>query len=152
MGLEGGHGGGPAVVGHAEHADTAVVGSDVGEQPLDRVVGVGPFVEGVHIARRSRRTLHLELALGLRLAADVLEDEEIAVLGQSLQVGGEVPLRLVDAVWRAEQDERQRLGLMGGHEDLRVQLDPVAHGDHRVADLEGFGTNGSRLGTPETRR
>ena len=42
-------------------------------------------------------------------AADVLEDEDVAVVGQVLEVAAEVPLGpAIDAVGRADEDDRQR--------------------------------------------
>ena len=71
----------PPAVGDAEHADAAVIVGNVFEQPVDRVVGVGPFINRLGIATIPRRPVHDELSLRLVAAADVLEDEDVPFLG-----------------------------------------------------------------------
>src|SRR5205085_1083966 len=75
---------------------------------LDRVVGVGALVDGLGVAAVARRPAHDERALGPEPAADVLEDEEVAVLGQLAQVVGErTAAERVGPVRGAQEEERQ---------------------------------------------
>ena len=67
--------------------DAAVVARHVLEHPVDGVVGVGGFVDRLGVLGIARRPHHDELALGLEPAADVLEDEDVAVLGELLVLG-----------------------------------------------------------------
>ena len=52
------------------------------EQPVDGVVGVGAFVDGLgSFGSRGGRCI-TNLPFGLEAAADVLEDEDVALVGQ----------------------------------------------------------------------
>ena len=88
----------PAPVGDSEHPGLAVVARDVLQQPLDRVVRVGPLVEGLLVGRVAGRPLHHERALGAELAAEVLEDEDVSVVRQGLERAVETLTGLGDAV------------------------------------------------------
>ena len=137
--LESPHDGGPAIVGNAEHADAPVVARNILEQPLDRVVRIGALVERRGIARRARRALHDERPFGTELSAQVLKREDVAFVGQRLEIRDKVAGGTVDAVRRALHDDRQRCGLGGRREDLRVKTHAVSHRDHHVADGEPVG-------------
>ena len=134
--LEGAHDRGPALVGDAEHPDPAVVAGQVLHQPVDRVPGVRALVERLRVPGRARGALHDEDALRAELSADVLEREDVPVFRERLQVRLEVAGGVLDAVGRAQQDDRQRPGRLLRREDLRVQPDAVAHRDHGVRHPE----------------
>jgi hypothetical protein len=78
-----GHDRRPAVVADAEHADAAVVVRHVLHEPVDRVVGIGAFVDLQACIGRAQRTLHHERALALVPSAYVLEHEHVAVFGEA---------------------------------------------------------------------
>ncbi len=63
VGLEQGHDRQPAVIRDAEHADAAVVPPDVLDQPVDRVIGVGPLVDRLGVGRVARGSDHHERPL-----------------------------------------------------------------------------------------
>ena len=84
--FEQGHHRQPARVGDAQHADAAVVVLHVLDQPVDRVVRVGALVDGLGLTRVPRSPDHHERPLRLVPAANVLEDEDVAVVGQVLEV------------------------------------------------------------------
>ncbi len=130
MRVEHRHHGEPAAVGDAEHADAAVVVRHVLEQPVDRVVSVGAFVDGLGVAPVARRPAHDELPLGLEAAADVLENKNVALVDQVLQVFAEEGRRALNAVRRAQEDERQLAASSFGREDGGVESHAVTHGDH----------------------
>ena len=129
----------PTQIRDAEHADAPVVARHILEQPLDRVVRIGALVERRGIARRARRALHDERPFGTELSAQVLKREDVAFVGQRLEIRDKVAGGTVDAVRRALHDDRQRCGLGGRREDLRVKTHAVSHCDHHVADGEPVG-------------
>ena len=70
----------------------------------------------------------------LKPAANVLEDEDVAFLGEVFKIRLHKAFGpAIDAVRGAQHDERQRAFAALGHIDGSVQLNAVAHGDH------GFG-------------
>ena len=77
---EQGHGHRPAIVGGTDHADAAVGFGDVLDQPVDGVVGVGGVVGLGGIQGADGRPGHHIVALGAIFAADVLGDEDVAVV------------------------------------------------------------------------
>src|SRR5690349_21278768 len=113
-------------IGDAEYADSPVVSRNIGQQPLDRVVGVGALVHAFGIARIVQRAIHDELSLALVPAADILRHEDVAV-------GSKEPIALrhygvtLDAVRRAGEQKRQwtlrriRLAYAG------VEMDAVSY-------------------------
>ncbi len=135
------HGHGPAVVGRADHADLLVRFRHVLDQPVDRVPGIGGVVGLGRVQRPHRRPRHDVVALRAVLAADVLIDEDIAVI-DPFAVGrphGVAQVRLavgdegtVGIVRRAFHQHGQPLGALG-HDDDGVQLHAVAHRDHHLA-------------------
>ena len=70
----------PAVVGRADHADALIALGHILGQPLDRVIGVGGVVGLRRVERPDRRARHDIFALRAIFAADVLADEDIAVV------------------------------------------------------------------------
>jgi hypothetical protein len=134
---------GPAQ-GDADNADIAVGFRDVLREPVDGVVGVGGVVDGCRIQRPAEGAVHDVVALGAILAADVLDDADVAAFDDDVRgvvvaveagvevvavgVGGE----LRSAVWRTCE---HNAGVMRsfGNENDGVQLDAVAHGDHDLA-------------------
>ncbi len=102
----------PARVDDAEHADAAVVVRHVLEQPVDGVVGVGDFVDGLGVfgfASSDGRTLHDELPLGLVSATNVLKDEDVTVSSERLELALSPGLTGWRLVWRALEHYRKRL-------------------------------------------
>src|SRR6266446_4288097 len=69
----------PAVVGSAGDARSPVVVGQVLHQPINGVPRVGNLVGCLGIAQRTRRTDHLELALGFEASANVLYDANVTV-------------------------------------------------------------------------
>jgi hypothetical protein len=133
VGVDRGGRGVEAGVRDAPDAGLAVVLGDVGQEPGDRVVGVGRLV-GLGPGLVGDVGPHVdELALGHPGAADVLADEDVA---GALEVDGRRQGRRVargavgrEAVRRAMEQERIALGGGGvvGDEHLGEQVDPVAH-------------------------
>ena len=145
MRLECAHDGGPSVVRHAQHAHPSVVTAHVLQQPVNGVVGVGALVERRSVALGARRALHDERAFGSELPADVLEDEDVAFVGERLEVGSEVPCGAGDAVRRPLEDDRQRPRRVPRREDLRAQPHAVARRNHHVDYFEAVGGGVDRL-------
>jgi len=79
------HRGEPAIIRATHDSDAPVVVRHVFNEPVDRVVGVGALVDRVRVAFVTRRTDHYELPFGLKLAADVLEDEGVTVSDELLE-------------------------------------------------------------------
>ncbi len=77
------HGGRQPVIGNAVHSNLAVVVGDILHQPVDRVVGIGGLVGGFGIVQVDPGR-KLEDALRFESSAQVLEDENVAVLRQFL--------------------------------------------------------------------
>jgi hypothetical protein len=142
MGMQQRHRRGQSDVGDAKHADLAVAG-EVLHQPLDAVVGVGGLV-GRGGVRQVHRRAQLENALRLESAAQILNHEDVPVLGQLLDGRRHLGERCVGHAIRcpAEHD-RQGTGLIGRGQDRGLQPRAVAHGDHHL--LEGEGRLGRRL-------
>ncbi len=69
----------PCAVAGAGHADTAVVVRHVLQQPFDRVVGVGAFIDGLVVLRIARLPEHDELPFGLESPANVLADDDVSI-------------------------------------------------------------------------
>src|SRR5882724_1069570 len=139
MRLENGHGGEPSAIRDPRFAGASVIVRHVLEQPVDGVVRVRAFVDGFRIFAIARRPLHHELAFGTIFPANILKHENVAV-GKHLLVkaeqSGETLSVVAEAVRRARKKKRQR-GLsitwsVFRHVDFSVQLDAVAHRNHRV--------------------
>ena len=130
-----------AVVADADNADAAVAFRHMLHQPIDRVVCVGAVVDLGRIERiADQRAVHHIRALRAVLAADVLDDADVAALGDdvggiiipvergdqmpALHVGGQ----RVRVIGRAGQQHR-RAGRALGDQDHGVELDAVAHRD-----------------------
>ena len=84
---EGGQGG-EAVVGDAYNSHLAVGLGDVLDEPVDGVVGVGGVVDGGWVEGAVEGAVHDVIALGAVLAADVLDDADVATVDDD--VGGVV--------------------------------------------------------------
>ena len=133
-----------AVVGDAEDAHLPVALGRVLHQPVDGVPGIGGMIDRGRVLRSVQRAIHHVVALGAVLAADVLDDADVAALDDHLggvvvavQDGAKVgALRmgreLVGAVRRAGQKDGRAVGAPRDEND-GVQLDPVAHWNHRLA-------------------
>ena len=121
----------PAVVGHAEHPGAAVVRGHVLHEPIDRVVGVGRFIDclGVVPMRRvAHGALHHELAFRLVAATDVLKREDVAVV---IPTRRDARPRIGDPVGRAAEENRSRRRGGFRYVDLGIEAHAVAHRHHR---------------------
>ena len=128
--------GGEPVVGDAEHSDLAIVIGDIFHQPLDRVVGIGGLVGGLGIVEIDPRG-KIENALRLEAPAQILNDEDVAVLREFLERGGDLLRRFFgNAVRRAPKQNRQRARLVDGSQDRGLQMNSVAHRNHDFLKLE----------------
>ena len=122
-------------IGDAHHSDVAIVVGDVLYEPLDRVVGVGAFINlcrlvvgrdvGSHVNKFSFRSI---------ASPNILEDEDIA-FPPIRSHGAAWVWEIVHAVWVTAIGcslEKQGMGLVKllGGEDGRVEFDPVSHWDH----------------------
>ena len=126
-------GGVEAGIADAEDADFGVVVGDVLEQPVDGVGHVGGLVDAFAVFGGR----HLEpVAFAVPAAADVLADEDVAVMNE-VGVAGDVRLDdvvvvVAAAVGSARHEERigAAVGeLLGdGRVDDGVEFDSVAHG------------------------
>ena len=76
------HFGEPAAVGNSHDPSAAVISGDVFQQPVDCIVGIRAFINGMIVFRTPHRALEHELAFRLVAAPDVLEDQEVAVARQ----------------------------------------------------------------------
>ena len=70
-----------AVVGNTVHANVPVVVRHIFHQPVDRVVGVRSLVGGLGIAEVDPGG-KIKHAFGFKASAKILDDEDVAVLGQ----------------------------------------------------------------------
>src|SRR5215510_1448280 len=127
----------PSGIRHAEDTHTPVVVLDVLDQPADRVVSVRGLVNRLRIVLVARWTIHPELAFGFIFPANVLKSEDVTVRDQLFvserQRAGDSGS---SAVWRALKQYRQLLLRVFRNADDRVELDAVAHRDHRFDGLE----------------
>ena len=117
---------------------------DVLHQPVDGVVGVGGVIDRRRVLRPVQRAVHHVVALGAVLAAHVLHHADVAALddhvgGVVVAVQDRAEVRAVGVagelrgvVGRARQQDRRALRALR-HQDDRVQLHAVAHGDHHLA-------------------
>ena len=127
-----------------EDPDLAVGLGHVLHQPLDRVVGICRVVDRRPVLRPAQRPVHHVVPFRLVLAAHVLDHADVPALDDhvghvvvSLQHGSQVRAlavrrELVGAVRRASEQDGRSPGPLR-HQDDRVELDPVAHADHRRA-------------------
>jgi hypothetical protein len=151
VGVDEGHEGEEAVVGDAEDADFAVGLGGVFYEPVDGVVGIGGLVDGGGVLGAVNGAVHDEVALGAVLAADVLDDANVAAVdddvggvvvavedGAEVRAGG-VAGELGGAVGSAGEEDGSVCCSARGEDD-GVELDAVAHGDHDFAAdvVEGF--------------
>ena len=118
---------------------------DVLHEPVDGVVGVGGLVDGGRVQRAADGAVHDVVALGAVLAADVLDDADVAAARRWSRWRCRIPIELGPrcalcalvvscggAVGRAGEEDAGALRALG-NEDDGVQLDAVAHGDHDFA-------------------
>ncbi len=124
------------VIGNAVHANVPVVVRDVFHEPVDRIVGIGGLVGGLGIAEVDPGG-KIERALRFKASAKILDDEDVAVLGQLLYGGRHLLRRLLgDAVGSASKQNGQRAGLIDWSEDNGLEANAVAHGNHDFLKLE----------------
>ena len=148
------HGGVEAGIADAPLADAAIGSTDMLEQPLDGVVGVGALVHGGAADGPLGPHVH-ELALGHHPSAHILVDEDETLI---LEGSGRAQLRHeglltvgVHTVGRALQEDG--VGAVGvpRRVDGREEVHAIPHGDERLAlgvvvlDPGGLGP-GIRLG------
>ena len=147
VGLEQRHGGRPAGIGNAVDAHAAVIVGGVLQQPLDGVIGVGAFVDGLWIALVSWGALHHEPAFRFEAAAQVLEDEDITVGNELIEIPGFHKGLFVfrDAVRRANHQKGQESGCVLGAEDHGLQAHAVAHWNHDFHAVENGRPGGRGL-------
>ena len=74
-----------AVVGDAEDADLAIGLGNVFDEPVDGVVGVGGLVDGRGVLRAVEGAVHDVVAFGAVLAADVLDDADVAAFDDDVE-------------------------------------------------------------------
>ena len=139
MRLEQRHGREPAAVGDASFARAAVVVGNILQQPINCVVGVRAFVNGVRIAAVARRPLHHKRPFGTVAAADILEHEDVAIrehIRIKIKQAREPFVVIAKAVGRSRQEKRERLLRFLWRVDFGVQFHAVAHRNHHVAFCE----------------
>ena len=125
----------PAVVRNPMHAHPAIVVRQVFDQPIDRVVGVGRFVDTRGITGCPSRPNHRERAFGAVLPPNILANDQILIANQrgiALQLTATGRLSVIR---RSDQQDRKRRGRRLRAPDHRIELDAVAHRDHRDAVL-----------------
>ena len=126
--------GGPAAVGHAEHADLAIIVGQIFDQPVDAVIGVGGFVDAVRFCLE--RTQVHKLAPRSKPAADVLKDEDIFVFGQfgitACLAEAAFDALFREPIGRPRHQDGELADMALGAPDLRVQADAVAHRNHHI--------------------
>ncbi len=129
----------PAWIADAQHADAPVVVRHLLHEPIDGVVGVGALVDGLGILFVARHSRHHKGPLRLETPANVLKHEEISLVRQLLQIALQrsrsVPFNPVRS---AQEDEWQRPHRVFRREHGRIQLDAVAHCDHRFGLVESL--------------
>ena len=128
-----------AVVRDTEHPDLAVVVRHVLDQPFDRVVGVRRLAGCFRVLEVGLRR-QLEGAFGSESAAQVLDDEDVAVARQLAErsLAGVRRARR-HAVGRSAKQDRQRPSGVGRREDHRFELDAVPDRHHDLAVAVGRG-------------
>ena len=139
MGLEHAHHGEPAAVGNAQQTDAAVVVRNVFDEPVDAVVGVRAFIDGLGIVRVANWPLHDEFAFRAVAAANVLKDEDVAFRNHfrvAAEFAAVALLVVAQAIRRALKDHGQRLRGGFWRINFRVQLQAVARRDHDVSFVE----------------
>ncbi len=131
------------VVGDPEYPHPPVALRHVLHQPIDRVVRVGRVIHGRRILRPAQGPVHHVVPLGPVLPSHVLHHPDVPALDDHLRrvvvPAQDRPqvraLRMARqarrVVGRPRQEDRRPLGAFRD-EDHRVQLHPVAHGDHHV--------------------
>ena len=152
--LDGGHGGVEARVARAAHADAAVVGPHVGDQPLDGVVGVAALVDVARAGLGGNERPDVgERAFAHPAAAHVLVHDDVVVarvLLDDVRPAAGVVLRPIrrHAVGRARHHDGVWPRRVLGHVDGGEQPHAVPHRDHHfVLDVGGADVErGRRLG------
>src|SRR3984957_3039087 len=118
-------------IGNAEDPDTAGVVGNVFDEPRNGVVGVGAFVNQFGIFVIDHGPGHNESAFGFVAAANIFENEDVAVLDQlGVASVDAVGVGFVDAVRSAFHEDGEWVGGVFGGEDHGMEFDAVAHGDH----------------------
>ena len=128
-------------VARADDADLAVRFRRVLHQPVDGVVGIRGFIDARVVQRPDDRTVQHPLALGTMQPADVLVDADVVVFDElgvhhfedvDAALAGGAMRGAMRVVRRARQQDRRVRRALLHHED-GVELDAVAHGNHRGA-------------------
>src|SRR6185369_369515 len=68
----------PAAIGDTRNADPTIAGTEIVDQPIDRVPGIGSLINLAGIERAARRQVHYPTALGIVASANVFVDADIA--------------------------------------------------------------------------
>ncbi len=133
-----------SVVRNAEDAHFAVALRNVFHQPVDRVIGVGGMIDRRGIQRAAQGARHHVIAFGAILAADVLDNADVAAFEDdfecvvvAVEAGSEMRAvrargEIVGVVRRARKKNGRVPGALR-HEDNGMQLNAVAHGNHHFA-------------------
>lgn len=128
--MEESEGGGESVIRDAKDADTAIVLGHVLDEPFNGVIGVGGFIGSFGVAEIDVGG-QVECAFGLEAAAQVLDNENVAVVGEFKPACRHRCGSLVgNSVGSAIHEYRQRSGSIEWGEDNRLEVDTVAHGNH----------------------
>ena len=128
MRIEHPHRRGPSIVGHTKHANAPIVFRHVRQQPLDRVVRIGAFVDRIlRSVQRPRGTLHHECSVRLVAPSDIFEHEDVAVCCELLVAAAQARRLARNTVGRALQQKRQWVDDVLRRKHFDMQRDTVAH-------------------------
>src|SRR5262249_30384315 len=113
--------GGQAVIRDSEHSHFAIVVRHVFYEPFDAVVSIRRFIRGLGIIQIDLGR-KFEYALGLEASAQVLDHENVAILGKLLQACGHL-LRGFggNAIGGPAKEDRQRPLLVGWRKDYGLE-------------------------------
>src|SRR5205807_7261341 len=79
----------------------------------------------------------VEHAFGLEAAAQILDDENVAILSKLFPGRRHLLWRILrNAVRSAPKENRERLALIGRRENYRLQFHSIAHWNHDFLQLE----------------
>jgi len=101
------------------------------ENPFDRIVGIGAFVNTQLVFRRVQRPDHDKGPLGPMPPANVLLDDDVTCLGQLGKGGGNLlGSQITDAVGCSDQNYRKFFICSGRRKYLCIKFHAVAHCNH----------------------